>query len=484
LDRYEAGKQREKAAKLEQEKEAQRQKEEDEEFEKKIQEKLEAEEKEKQRLKALEEARLKRQEIMAKYAKEKSEAPPKPPAAPVAQPRPPPPPPPAAAPEATKIEEQKKEEEEDEDMFDMFGDEDIDMKRTSSRVQLETTEIRTDAEGYGAITAGRILGGRYQVSGEAGKGVFSTVLRCVDLQTKSEVVVKVARLNEAMKRAGRKEVEYLKLLTKKDPENKYCTLRMLDSFEDQDFLCVVLESMDISLRETVYLYGHGEGLSLTAVRYYGKRVLMGLYHMKQCGLVHTDLKLDNLLIDKNRKVLKLADFGSTCRVSEFVKGRIEQLCPLWYRPPEVIVGFPYLSYSLDMWCLGNILFELATGTVLFRGGNLSEQLRMYIEVLGPLPKKMVRGVDMYFHNSDPTKFLHVQEDSVTSRAIVSILDMSHEPSKSLKEKLLDFFPDVRGDEKKQVLQLYDVIFKCLALNPRKRISCDEALQHPFFAELK
>src|SRR3990167_1268896 len=136
--------------------------------------------------------------------------------------------------------------------------------------------------------------------------------------------------------------------------------------------------MDISLRETVYLYGQGQGLSMAAVRYYGKRVLMALYHMKQCGLVHTDLKLDNLLVDKQRKVLKVADFGSTRRVTEFIKGKAEELCPLWYRPPEVIVGFPYMSYSLDMWCFGNILFELATGTVLFRGGNLNEQMKMYI----------------------------------------------------------------------------------------------------------
>lgn len=174
----------------------------------------------------------------------------------------------------------------------MFGEADaapVIAKVDASQALLAATEIRTDAEGYSSITAGRVLGGRYKVVGEAGKGVFSTVLRCIDVQSGSEVVVKVARLNEAMKRAGRKEVEYLKLLTKKDPENKYCTLRMLDSFEEQEFLCLVLEAMDISLRETVYLYGHGEGLSLAAVRYYGKRCLMGLYHMKQCGLVHTDL---------------------------------------------------------------------------------------------------------------------------------------------------------------------------------------------------
>ena len=368
-------------------------------------------------------------------------------------------------------------------MFDMFGDADVPVAPAKHQADLASTEIRTDAEGYGSIAAGRLLGGRYKVAGEAGKGVFSTVLRCTDLQTGGEVVVKVARLNEAMKRAGRKEVEYLKLLTKKDPENKYCTLRMLDSFEDQDFLCVVLEALDISLRETVYLYGQGEGLSLAAVRYYGKRVLMGLYHMKQCGLVHTDLKLDNLLIDKSRKVLKLADFGSTCRVSEFVKGRSEQLCPLWYRPPEVIVGFPYMSYSLDMWCFGNILFELATGTVLFQGNSLTEQLKMYIEMLGPLPKKMVReNAEAYFANGDPTRFLHAQPDPVTGRSIVSILDMSGQPTVSLKERLLDFFLEATAEERKAVFLLHNCIEKCLNLNPRKRVTVEELLQHPFFAD--
>lgn len=103
------------------------------------------------------------------------------------------------------------------------------------------------------------------------------------------------------------------------------------------------------------------------------------------------------------QTLKVADFGSTRRVTEFLKGKAEELCPLWYRPPEVIVGFPFMSYSLDLWCLGNILYELATGTVLFQGNNLNEQLKMYIEMFGVLPKKMVRNADTYFYNGDPTK---------------------------------------------------------------------------------
>jgi serine/threonine protein kinase len=60
--------------------------------------------------------------------------------------------------------------------------------------------------------------------------------------------------------------------------------------------------------------------------------------------------------------------------------------------------------------------------------------------------------------------------------------MTHQPTQSLKERLLDFFPEVTPEEKKHVLHLFDVIFKCLALNPRKRITVEECLKHPFFAD--
>lgn len=71
---------------------------------------------------------------------------------------------------------------------------------------------------------------------------------------------------------------------------------------------------------------------------------------------------------------------------------------------------------------------------------------------------------------------------MTGRSIVRILDMTHQPTQSLKERLLDFFAQVTLEEKKHVLHLYDVIFKCLTINPRKRITVEECLKHPFFAD--
>jgi serine/threonine protein kinase len=78
--------------------------------------------------------------------------------------------------------------------------------------------------------------------------------------------------------------------------------------------------------------------------------------------------------------------------------------------------------------------------------------------------------------------LDVQADAVTGRSIVRILDMTHQPTQSLKERLLDFFSASTAEEKKHVLHLFDVILKCLTLNPRKRITVEDCLKHPFFAD--
>ena len=55
-----------------------------------------------------------------------------------------------------------------------------------------------DADGYLKLAVGEVMDQRYRILGFHGKGVFSTVLRCLDLETQSEVAIKVARNNDAM----------------------------------------------------------------------------------------------------------------------------------------------------------------------------------------------------------------------------------------------------------------------------------------------
>jgi serine/threonine-protein kinase PRP4 len=84
---------------------------------------------------------------------------------------------------------------------------------------------------------GQLLGGRYKVLGDAGKGVFSCVVRAIDINTNQNVVVKIVRYNEYMKRVGKQEIKSFELLSKSDPNDQFHCVRMLDNFEDRGLLC-------------------------------------------------------------------------------------------------------------------------------------------------------------------------------------------------------------------------------------------------------
>ena len=74
-----------------------------------------------------------------------------------------------------------------------------------------------DKEGYFAHRVGDMLNDRYKVLGSYGKGVFSTVVRCLDTKNEvpgTEVAIKMQRNNEMMRRAGEKEIGFLTQLAK------------------------------------------------------------------------------------------------------------------------------------------------------------------------------------------------------------------------------------------------------------------------------
>jgi serine/threonine-protein kinase PRP4 len=88
-----------------------------------------------------------------------------------------------------------------------------------------------------------VLEGRYQIYGNVGRGVFSTVLRAKDLTTTQDVAIKVIRNNDVMFKAGQKELTLLKLLASRDPEDKKHCIRLLAHFEFKNHLCLVFEPM-------------------------------------------------------------------------------------------------------------------------------------------------------------------------------------------------------------------------------------------------
>jgi serine/threonine protein kinase len=178
-------------------------------------------------------------------------------------------------------------------------------------------------------------------------------------------------------------VRTLQYLNSRDPEGHSHTVRMLLSFVHRQHLCIVFEARDKRkslllpdfslssqllgmnlydiLRRTSFV-----GLSLGLVRRFAHQIVHALYFLSQVGIIHCDLKPENVLLRENKKsVIKgsqekrcvcllflilsfqVIDFGSSCLQTEKMFKYIQSR---FYRAPEVILELDYGCAS-DMWCV-------------------------------------------------------------------------------------------------------------------------------------
>uniref|UniRef100_A0A453JE59 non-specific serine/threonine protein kinase n=1 Tax=Aegilops tauschii subsp. strangulata TaxID=200361 RepID=A0A453JE59_AEGTS len=274
-----------------------------------------------------------------------------------------------------------------------------------------------DPEGYYTHRFGELLDGRYEITAAHGKGVFSTVVRAKDLKAGKDdpdvVAIKIIRKNETMYKAGKQEVSILEKLASADREDRRHCVRFISSFMYRNHLCLVFESLNMNLREVLKKFGRNIGLKLTAVRAYSKQLFIALKHLKNCKVLHCDIKPDNMLVNDAKNVLKLCDFGNAMLAG--MNEVTPYLVSRFYRAPEIILGLPY-DHPLDIWSVGCCLYELSTGKVLFPGATNNDMLRLHMELKGPFPKKMLRkGAFTMQHFDQDLNFNAIEEDPVTKK---------------------------------------------------------------------
>jgi serine/threonine-protein kinase PRP4 len=277
-----------------------------------------------------------------------------------------------------------------------------------------------DHEGYYKATVGEIMNDRYRTLGVIGRGVFSTVLKCVDLQDESNVVaIKMIRNNDIMRKAAEKELFLLSLISQRDPENKKHCVKLLANFEYRHHTAFVFESMQMNLRETLKKFGKNVGINVSAVRMYGRQLFVALRHLAELQICHADIKPDNILVSNDLKQVKLCDFGSAFRETDPDRDPTPYLQSRFYRCPEVILGLQY-DHLLDLWSVGVCLYEIFTGHVMFPGQSNNEMLRLMQAVKGRFPNKMLRShlracetLRMEEHFDSDLKFKQQDRDPIT-----------------------------------------------------------------------
>ncbi|KAL9410859.1 hypothetical protein AB3S75_044604 [Citrus x aurantiifolia] len=242
------------------------------------------------------------------------------------------------------------------------------------------------------------LNREYQVCEEIGRGRFGTVFRCTSRISGESFAVKSIdkRLisgDSLDSQCILTEPKILKLLT---PHHNI--VQIFAVYEDQFHLHIVLELCD---SQDLYHRIIDKGVfSESESKPIVKRLVQAISHMHKAGVVHRDLKPDNILFSSEDTV-KISDFGSADIVGggEVVAMRGVVGTP-YYVAPEVLAGMEY-NEKVDVWSCGVILYVMLAGFPPFYGesvtdifdavlrGNLRFPTRAFHSV-SPLAKDLLR----------------------------------------------------------------------------------------------
>ena len=129
-------------------------------------------------------------------------------------------------------------------------------------------------------------------------------------------------------------------------------------------LCIVMshcEGGDLaSLLRRVKQAGPHALLPEDAVMRWLVQLLLGLNHIHRKAILHRDIKPANVFLSKSRKVVRLGDFGIAKKLREDDDLAITVVGTPLYMSPELCQGKPY-TYASDIWALGCVAYEMASG---------------------------------------------------------------------------------------------------------------------------
>ncbi|CAJ1945316.1 unnamed protein product [Cylindrotheca closterium] len=337
---------------------------------------------------------------------------------------------------------------------------------------------------------------RFRVSGVVGKGVFSTVLKCVTESSNSstvlppQVALKFIRHNDTMANAAVKEVKILQRL-----RNSLGVISLLlpsDSapLEYRGHTILAFPHMEYNLRDLLKKYGQGLGLSLTAVTSYFRQLLAALTQLQKHNVIHSDLKPDNILVSADFSSVSICDFGSAIDSQESGEMVTPYLVSRFYRAPEIILGL-IPTYAIDLWGIAVTVAELFLGKVVFNGSDNNDMLKMMMEVLGPFSNRLIRQhlvqaqkfpLKTHF-SQEATTFVFRQAtvDPVTGQAVHKDVSLqSFTPS--LQSRILR--AKSGQDSRTSALRFAEILQKCMTLDPTRRISVKDAIHHDVFKTKK
>lgn len=210
---------------------------------------------------------------------------------------------------------------------------------------------------------------RYELLETLGRGTYGKVKKAIERHSGREVAIKSIRKEKIKDEQDmvhiRREIEIMSSL--RHPH----IISIYEVFENKDKIVIVME---YASKGELYDYiSERRRLTERETRHFFRQIVSAVHYCHKNGIVHRDLKLENVLLDENCNI-KIADFGLS---NLYHKDKLLQtFCgsPL-YASPEIVNGRPYRGPEVDSWALGVLLYTLVYGSMPFDGGDHKNLIR-------------------------------------------------------------------------------------------------------------
>jgi serine/threonine protein kinase/tetratricopeptide (TPR) repeat protein len=254
----------------------------------------------------------------------------------------------------------------------------------SDFVRSPTETLKTPVK---ELTTGSTFAGRYQVIEELGKGGMGRVYKVFDTKIKEKIALKLIKPEVASDQETIERFSNEIRLARRIGHRNVCKMFDIGEAEGAHFITMEYVHGE-DLKSMIEMSG---SLSLGMLLSVGKQVSDGLAEAHSLGVVHRDLKPQNIMIDKHGNA-KIMDFGIARSIRE--KG---------ITGPSVMIGTPeYMSpeqaeakvvdHRSDIYSLGVILYEMATSRVPFEGETALSIAMKHKGETPKDPKKLSPGI--------------------------------------------------------------------------------------------